>query len=138
MELHPVLTISMVSLLFIDIARLISYICSPNRKRNYIAGWSPASAGVARNGLLTLQQKRIYIAKLKIYTAMVSSTNHVLNNFLNKMYLFKITAEDIPEFPSDVLELYDHIVDEASAQIESLGSVTELDESSIRASVAPQ
>ena len=37
-------------------------------------------------------------AKLRIYKAMLSSSHHILNNFIYQMDIFKITAEDTPGF----------------------------------------
>lgn len=76
--------------------------------------------------------------KLKIYIAMMSSTQHILNNFLNQMQLFKLTAEDTPKFNPEVLALYDEIIDEASMQITALGNVHHIDEASIQEAVAPK
>ena len=76
--------------------------------------------------------------KIKIYKAMMSSTHHVLNNFLNQMQLFKITAESIPDFDPDILVLYDQIMKDANEQIDALGSITSIDEVSIRSSVTPK
>jgi len=76
--------------------------------------------------------------KLKIYTAMMSSTQHILNNFLNQMQLFKLTAEDTPNFDSEVLGLYDEIIDEAKMQITALGNVNHINENSIHEAVAPK
>ena len=76
--------------------------------------------------------------KTKIYRAMMFSTHHILNNFLNNMQLFKMTAEDTPEFDPDVLSLYDVVIKDTSTQIEELGSITTIDELSIHASVTPK
>ena len=81
---------------------------------------------------------RIEAEKVKVYTAMLSSTQHVVNNFLNKMQLFRISAEETEGFPPDVLELYDEIIDEAMQQIKALSSIAEIDEASILDSVAPK
>ncbi|MEM7738036.1 MAG: hypothetical protein AAF267_19845 [Deinococcota bacterium] len=78
------------------------------------------------------------IGSLKIYKAMLTSTHHILNNFLNQMQLFKMTAESTEGFPEEVLQLYDEIMDEALAQIDQLGNVTSIDEKTIVDSVAPQ
>ena len=54
------------------------------------------------------------------------------------MQLFKMTAEDTPGFDPDVLSIYDQIIRDASMQIDALGSITNIDESSIHAAVAPK
>jgi len=76
--------------------------------------------------------------KIKIYKAMMFSTHHILNNFLNNMQLFKMTAENTSDFDPEILSLYDVVIDDASAQIEALGNITAIDEGSIHASVTPK
>jgi len=82
--------------------------------------------------------QKIELEKVKIYHAMLSSTHHILNNFLNKMQLFKISAEKTYKFPDSVLDLYDQIIHEAITQIESMGNIISIDELSIRESVEPK
>ena len=82
--------------------------------------------------------QKIENEKIKIYEAMMFSTHHILNNFLNNMQLFKMTAEDTPEFDPEVLSLYDLVIKDASTQIEELGNITTIDETSIHASVTPK
>ncbi|MEM7584476.1 MAG: hypothetical protein AAF560_13895 [Acidobacteriota bacterium] len=79
----------------------------------------------------------VELEKVKIYRAMLTSTHHILNNFLNQMRLFQLTAKDTPGFDPEVLAFYERIVEDASTQIEALGSITEIDEVSIKRSVIP-
>ncbi len=81
---------------------------------------------------------KIEIEKVMIYKAMMSSTHHILNNFLNQMQLFKMTAENTPDFDTEILSLFDMVIKDTSEQIEALGSITNIDEASIHASVAPK
>ncbi len=81
---------------------------------------------------------KIEVEKIKIYKAMMSSTHHILNNFLNQVQIFKMTAEETPGFDPEVLVLYDQIIESASAQIDALGNISNINEASIRKSVAPQ
>ncbi len=74
-------------------------------------------------------------AKLNIYKAMLFSSHHILNNFIYQMDIFKITAEDTPGFDVKVLAFYEEIISNASHQINSLSSLTTIDEFSIRTSV---
>ena len=69
---------------------------------------------------------------------MLASTHHVLNNFLNQMQIFKMTAERTPDFDPNVLTLYSRIMKDAKEQIDALGSITDIDEASIHNSVAPK
>lgn len=75
--------------------------------------------------------------KLKIYKAMIFTTHHILNNFLNQMQLFKMTAEDTPDFPVDVINLFDTTIEEASSQINALSTISQIDEDTIQESVKP-
>ena len=75
--------------------------------------------------------------KIKIYKAMMSSAHHVLNNLLNQVQIFKMTAEATPGFDPQVLSLFDAVMDEASIQVEALGSISSIDEVTIRQSVSP-
>jgi len=84
------------------------------------------------------RSQKIELEKIKIYQAMMSSTHHILNNFLNKMQLFKMEAEDNPGFNPDILTFYDKIIEDASMKIDALGRVTNINESSIHAAVTPQ
>jgi len=76
--------------------------------------------------------------KNDIYFAMLHSSSHILNNFLNQMQLMKIEADRCQDFDRDVLDAYDSIVDEASELIRNLKTVPFLTEENILASVAPR
>ncbi len=84
------------------------------------------------------KEYKIKHEKLIIYKAMLSSSHHVLNNFLYQMEIFKMTAEETPGFDADVLKLYDEIIEKASKQINSLATIDTIDEASIVDSVAPK
>ncbi len=88
--------------------------------------------------LLKERKRKIEHEKVKVYKAMVSSAHHVLNNFLNQMLLFKITAEDTPGFDKEVLDLYDVVMEEAKEQISALSSITEVSEERIKEAVRPE
>ena len=83
-------------------------------------------------------EKKIEQEKVRIYTAMLSSAHHILNNFLNQMLLFKITAENTPGFDQHILSLFDTVMDEADQQIKKLGDIKEIDAETIKDSVKPQ
>ncbi len=76
--------------------------------------------------------------KIKIYKAMLRSIHYILNNFLNQMELFLITAQDIEEFPDDILALYEDISKDANAQIEALSNISSINPSSIEMSILPK
>jgi len=84
------------------------------------------------------RDQKVEQEKLKVYQAMISSSHHILNNFLNQMQLFKITAERTPGFDEDILSMYDTIMKEASDQIEELSSISEISETTIKKAVMPE
>lgn len=88
--------------------------------------------------LVNRRYELVEAEKAKIYGAMLRSTHHVLNNFLNNMLLFKLTAERTPEFPKEVLQLFDQVITDAEAQIVSLGSIERINVKNIQESVAPK
>ena len=87
-----------------------------------------------RNARRRFAEKR----QRETFRAAIKSTQHVLNNFLNQMELFRMTAEETPDFDPQTLELYDKVIAEATEQIKALGEVTEYDADSIWESVKPK
>ncbi|HHL35271.1 MAG TPA: hypothetical protein ENJ30_12990 [Desulfobulbaceae bacterium] len=83
-------------------------------------------------------EKEIEQEKITIYTAMLSSAHHILNNFLNQMQLVKITADNTPGFDPRVLDLYDTIMHDAEKQMQELSNLTEITEETIKDSVKPR
>lgn len=77
------------------------------------------------------QNSRIEIEKLKVYRSTLKAMNHILNNFLQKMLLFKLAAEETRGFDPEVLKRYDTIIDEATTQIDALECITKPDEENI-------
>jgi hypothetical protein len=89
--------------------------------------------------LLRLQrEQKVEHEKNKVYKAMIASSHHILNNFLNQMQLFKITAESTPGFDQEILAMYDTIMKEASDQIKKLSDISEVSETSIKEAVMPK
>ncbi|GAA4271918.1 hypothetical protein U6A24_22720 [Aquimarina gracilis] len=78
---------------------------------------------------------RVENEKKNVYKAMLSSSHHILNNFIYQMDIFKLTAEDTPGFDAQVLAFYEDIISNASHQIDSLSNLSTIDEFSIRTSV---
>ena len=77
------------------------------------------------------QQSRVEVEKNKVYRSMLKAMDHILNNFLQKMLLFKITAEETDGFNPDVLKKYDIIINETTAQINALECIAKPDEENI-------
>lgn len=78
------------------------------------------------------------LEKLKIFKAMIASTHHILNNFLNQMQLFRLTAQETPNFDKRTLLLYDEVIEKAQNQIQTLSDITEISESSIHEATSPK
>lgn len=74
---------------------------------------------------------KLEIERLKVYRSMMKAMNHILNNFLQKMMLFKLTADETAGFNPDILKQYDKIISEATAQINALNCLTHPDEEKI-------
>ena len=81
---------------------------------------------------------KVEVEKVKIYQAMIFSTQHVMNNFLNQMQLFKMKAETTPEFDKEVLKLYDRVIEDAQTQIDGLSSLSQVTEKKIKEAVEPK
>ncbi|MEN9461496.1 MAG: hypothetical protein RIS84_1516, partial [Pseudomonadota bacterium] len=73
--------------------------------------------------------------KKEIFVATVAVMQHILNNFLNQMALFKLEAEECEHFDRTVLDLYDEVIDEADSQIKKLSAVHTLTQQEIKDSV---
>jgi len=73
----------------------------------------------------------------KVYRAMLSSSYHVLNNFLNQMQIIKLEAEKSDDFDPEILSLYGKIVEDAQNQLDALSKVTDITEKQIKGSIHP-
>ena len=69
---------------------------------------------------------------------MVQAAQHVLNNFINKMQVFKITANKTPEFDKEILSQNEQVIAEAVSQLKALSTISNIDGRSISESVAPR
>ena len=75
--------------------------------------------------------------KAEVFAATMSAVHHILNNFLNKMLLFRMKAEESRDIDPEILVLYDRVIEEAQEEIERLGSVAELTKEKIDEVVRP-
>lgn len=75
--------------------------------------------------------------KREVFEATMAAVQHILNNFLNNMLLFKMAAEDSKDFDQDTLNLYDDVIKEAENQIKILSSTQELTKKQIQQSIYP-
>jgi hypothetical protein len=74
----------------------------------------------------------------KIYLATVTATQHVMNNFLNQMQIFRLEAEKKNRLNDGAAVLLDQLIRESAGQIQQLASVKELTEENIKKSVFPE
>ncbi len=87
--------------------------------------------------ILWHRDQKVEMEKVKIYKAMIASSHHILNNFLNQMLIFKMTAEETPGFDQNILKLYDEIINDAKQQLEALSSIGEVSQEAIEKSIKP-
>lgn len=73
--------------------------------------------------------------KLHLYRAMLASNHHSLNNFLNQLQIFRLSAEDTPGFPAHELILFDQIIKDTLRQLHNLETVTQVEKEDFDASV---
>jgi len=74
----------------------------------------------------------------KIYLATVTATQHVMNNFLNQMQIFRLEADKKNCLDEEAAALLDSLIRESAGQIQQLASVRELTEENIKKSVFPE
>ena len=77
----------------------------------------------------------VELERTKIYKAMLSSTNHVLNNFLNQLQLFELAAQKSSDFPEETLGMFHRCVADTALQVKELGRIEEINEQEIIRSV---
>jgi PAS domain S-box-containing protein len=73
-----------------------------------------------------------------IYTATVRSTQHILNNMLNGMQLFKMKAQKADIFDDETKAQFEYTISQGTELVKKLSAVEVLTESNIRASVYPK
>jgi hypothetical protein len=78
------------------------------------------------------EEKRI------IFTAAVSSTQHIVFNLINQMQYFKLEADKSNVFDEEVNRLYEETIKEGKELVDRLSAVEELTEENISKSVYPQ
>lgn len=67
----------------------------------------------------------------RTYNSMLHVSQHIINNLLNQMNLFKMEALKQEGFDKDVLKLYDNTINEASDLIKTLSRVEDISEGHI-------
>ena len=84
------------------------------------------------------QMAQTELEKKEIYVSMARAAQHVLNNLLNQLQLFKLAADQSSDFDRNILDMYDGVTNEAAELIVRLASVKELNDKNIMGSVAPR
>lgn len=80
---------------------------------------------------------RLENEKIEIYTAMLKANNHILNNFLQNMYLFKLEADQSRDFDKSVLQQYNEIITDTKLAIRSLEGLENPSKTSIEKKYKP-
>ncbi len=88
--------------------------------------------------LRELNEKLREHEKREIYLSTVQASQHILNNLLNQLQLFKMEAEESTDFDKDVLKLFDAVLHEAGGLVLNLSTVTHITKDNIKSSVAPR
>jgi uncharacterized membrane protein (DUF106 family) len=84
---------------------------------------------------LLIKEKQLEAAR--VYNSMTCATQHILNNLLNQMQLFKIEALKSNDFDREIIKLYDNSINEATELIQKLSHVENITDENIWASVDP-
>lgn len=91
-------------------------------------------ADYSSNKILTKEKQ---LEAINIYNSMLKANQHILNNLLNQMILFKIEAENCQDFNPEILTLMDISLDEASELFKNLSEVEHITDTNIWASINP-
>jgi len=70
---------------------------------------------------LLIKEKQLEATR--IYDSMIYASQHILNNLLNQMQLFKMEALKSNDFDREIIKLYDNAIDEATNLIQRLSQV---------------
>lgn len=81
------------------------------------------------------KKRQIASVKQEIYRSMLQASDHVVKNFLNQMQLFRLTAEETPDFNPQVIAQFDEIIKNATDQMHALREVEKVDEEAIQHAV---
>lgn len=91
----------------------------------------------ADSSIRKLLIKEKQLEAVRIYNSMIYATQHILNNLLNQMQLFKMEALKSNDFDREIIKLYDNTIDEATDLIQRLSQVASITDENIWASVNP-
>ena len=75
---------------------------------------------------IMFKQKQLEVVHL--YSSMIHTSRHILNNILNQMQLFKLEALKSKDFDREIIELYDNTIKEASDLLDTFSRVEDMAE----------
>lgn len=84
-----------------------------------------------------LLAKEKQLEATRIYNSMIYASQHILNNLLNQMLLFKMEALKSKDFDKEIIVLYDNTIAEAKDLLKRLSQVEQITDENIWASVDP-
>jgi hypothetical protein len=85
----------------------------------------------------SLLESRMEKEKEKIYLATISGAQHITNNLLNELKVVEFEIDNHPDFDKEVSSMFENMVWEASTLMKNLSAVDNIDDQTIRKSVAP-
>lgn len=91
----------------------------------------------ADSSIKKLLIKEKQLEATRIYSSMIYASQHILNNLLNQMLLFKMEALKNKDFDRNIIKLYDNAIAEATELIQRLSQVEHITDENILASVDP-
>jgi hypothetical protein len=85
----------------------------------------------------TNREMQLELETKEIYRSMIKANNLILNNFMQKMYLFKLAAEESNDFDRELLTLYNQTIDETKRAIKKLEGLDRPSASQIEELIKP-
>jgi ABC-type nickel/cobalt efflux system permease component RcnA len=76
--------------------------------------------------------------KRKIFKATADTSQHILNDFLNKMMNFKDEAQKVDGFDEETLKLLENAVRNTTNELDTLRNVSDISVENIKISVHPE
>ncbi len=76
--------------------------------------------------------------KREIYKAMINASQHILNNFLQSMTLFRDVAENSSDIDENIIKLYDQTINSATTQLNNLKDIENPNKESIEEKFLPK
>ena len=75
--------------------------------------------------------------KKEIYISMLNANQHILNNFLQAMMLFRAAADKSDDIDEEIITLYDQTIEKTIAQINNLHDIQEPNKKTIEERFLP-